>query len=251
MTARSSNEIWRGWSTPARRGSTCRRAGRGRRGGGERALGDGTAAAYALTEDGAELVLAAGRGPQTLPAPGLEPMLRGRPARCCRWSAHAAASAASWSTASATQDGLERGARMAAGIAAQAVEASRLWESAGAGAGTHDLLTGLPNHHGFQGVLARELARAKRTGPSLAVSVVDLDGLAGYNQQPRRRRGRPRAAAGRRVPVPRRAQLRLRLPAGRGRVRAGAARDDRRVGGDAGRPAVRRRSARGRSATGR
>jgi diguanylate cyclase (GGDEF)-like protein len=79
-------------------------------------------------------------------------------------------------------DGLAR-ARLAAGIAAQAMEASRLWESAGAGAGTLDLLTGLPNHRGFQTVLGRELARAKRTGASLAVGVVDLDGLAGFNHR--------------------------------------------------------------------
>ena len=38
----------------------------------------------------------------------------------------------------------------------------------------------LPNHIGFQSVLGRELARARRTGQSLAVSLVDLDGLSGY-----------------------------------------------------------------------
>ena len=84
------------------------------------------------------------------------------------------------------RDGLSR-ARVVAAVAAQAAEASRLWESAGAGAGTLDLLTGLPNHRGFQTVLARELARAKRTGQSLAVCVLDIDGLSSYNEK----HGRP------------------------------------------------------------
>src|SRR5207248_3529346 len=83
---------------------------------------------------------------------------------------------------------LSRG-RIVAAVAAQAVEAARLWESAGAGAGTLDLLTGLPNHRGFQTVLTRELARAKRTGHSLAVSVVDIDRLADYNEQKGRAEG--------------------------------------------------------------
>ena len=55
-------------------------------------------------------------------------------------------------------------ARLIAGVAAQAVEAARMWESGAAGSGTVDLLTGLPNHRGFTERSARELSRAKRTG---------------------------------------------------------------------------------------
>ena len=63
------------------------------------------------------------------------------------------------------------------------MEASRLWDTVAGESGTLDPLTRLPNHLGFQSVLGRELARAKRTGQSLAVSLVDLDGLAGYTAQ--------------------------------------------------------------------
>ena len=154
------------------------------------ALGAGTTAAYALSDDGAELVRMQGEGPDTLPAPGLEPSLEGDRALLPLVSARRGLGCIVADGVS-IPDGLEQ-ARLAAGLAAQAVEASRLWSSAGGGAGTHDLLTGLPNHHGFQGMLARELSRAKRTGSSVAVSVVDLDGLAAYN-------GRHGAAEGDRV----------------------------------------------------
>jgi diguanylate cyclase (GGDEF)-like protein len=145
------------------------------------ALSATSAAAYALSEDGAELALVWGEGPKTLAAPGLEPVLVDGRALLPLVSARRSLGCIV-AEGVGDQAGLTR-ARIAAGIAAQAVEASRLWESAGAGSGTHDLLTGLPNHRGFQSVLGRELARAKRTGQSLAVSVVDLDGLAGYNER--------------------------------------------------------------------
>ncbi len=145
------------------------------------ALSASSAAAYTLSEDGAQLALVWGEGPTTLAAPGLEPVLVDGRALLPLISARRSLGCIVADGVS-DQAGLTR-ARIAAGVAAQAVEAARLWESAGAGAGTQDLLTGLPNHRGFQSVLGRELARAKRTGQSLAVSVVDLDGLAGYNER--------------------------------------------------------------------
>jgi len=141
---------------------------------------DGTAA-YGPSDDGAELVLRQGDGPTALDAPGLEPLLEGDRALLPLVSARRSLGCI-LATGVGRPAGLSR-ARLAAGIAAQAAESSRLWESAGGGAGTLDLLTGLPNHRGFQSVLARELARAKRTGASLAVSVVDLDGLAEFNRR--------------------------------------------------------------------
>jgi diguanylate cyclase (GGDEF)-like protein len=145
------------------------------------ALSASSAAAYTVSGDGAELALVWGEGPETLTAPGLEPVLVDGRAMLPLVSARRSLGCIV-AEGVGDQAGLTR-ARIAAGIAAQAVEAARLWESAGGGSGTQDLLTGLPNHRGFQSVLGRELARAKRTGQNLAVSVVDLDGLAGYNQR--------------------------------------------------------------------
>ena len=44
-----------------------------------------------------------------------------------------------------------------------------------------DTLTGLPNRQSFHELLERELARAKRGGPGLAVLFLDLDGFKGVN----------------------------------------------------------------------
>ncbi|HEY0387400.1 MAG TPA: GGDEF domain-containing protein [Gaiellales bacterium] len=145
------------------------------------ALGAGTASVYTLTEGGTELIRVQGDGPATLDAPALEPVLANGRAIVPLVSARRLLGCVLTDTVREPA-GLSR-ARLAAGLAAQAVEAARLWESAGAGAGTLDLLTGLPNHLGFQSVLGRELARATRTGQSLAVCLVDLDGLAGYNER--------------------------------------------------------------------
>jgi diguanylate cyclase (GGDEF)-like protein len=145
------------------------------------ALGAATVGAYTATEDGAELSRVSGEGPDTLIAAGLEPTMSGDRALLPLVSARRSLGCI---VASGVRDasGLTQ-ARIASGVAAQAVEASRLWESGKAGAGTLDLLTSLPNHRGFQTVLGRELARAKRTGQSLAVCVVDLDGLAEFNRR--------------------------------------------------------------------
>jgi diguanylate cyclase (GGDEF)-like protein len=145
------------------------------------ALAAGAISVYSLSEDGAALTLLQGDGPATLDPPGLEPIVTGNRALLPLVSARRMLGCIV-ADGVTDQAGLTR-ARIAAGIAAQAVEASRLWESAGGGAGTLDLLTGLPNHLGFQSVLGRELARAKRTGLSLAVSLVDLDGLAEFNRR--------------------------------------------------------------------
>jgi diguanylate cyclase (GGDEF)-like protein len=166
-----------GLDLPAVLGAACRAV--------STALEAGPAAAYIVSEDGAALVLTAGEGPEqmapltdTEPAVGagrtILPLVSARRVLGCIVVDGEA------------RDGLSR-ARVVAAVAAQAAEASRLWESAGAGAGTLDLLTGLPNHRGFQTVLARELARAKRTGQSLAVCVLDIDGLSSYNEK----HGRP------------------------------------------------------------
>jgi diguanylate cyclase (GGDEF)-like protein len=72
-------------------------------------------------------------------------------------------------------------ARVAAAVAAGAVESSRLWESGGGAAGARDVQTGLPNHRGFHDRLAEELARGMRTGQPVAVAVLDIDGFGAYN----------------------------------------------------------------------
>jgi diguanylate cyclase (GGDEF)-like protein len=146
------------------------------------AFGAEGAAAYVLADDGSSLELAYGDGPPSLPLADAEvavhdgrtviPMVSARRVLGCLVV-----------DAVGDEDAVER-ARLVAAVAAQAVQAARLWDSQGiAAAGTLDALTGLPNRHGFAGVLARELARAKRTGASLAVSVVDIDGLARHNVQ--------------------------------------------------------------------
>ena len=145
------------------------------------ALDAGSATVYMLSEGGGELTRVQGDGPAVLEAPALEPVVAGTRAVVPLVSARRLLGCVVADEVSEPA-GLSR-ARIAAGVAAQAVEAARLWESAGAGAGTLDLLTGLPNHLGFQSVLGRELARAKRTGQSLAVGLVDLDGLARFNEQ--------------------------------------------------------------------
>ena len=145
------------------------------------ALGASTASVYTLSEGGGELTLVQGDGPAVLEAPGLEPVIAGGRGVVPLVSARRLLGCVVAENVT-DPSGVSR-ARIAAGIAAQAVEAARLWESAGAGMGTLDLLTGLPNHIGFQSVLGRELARAKRTGQSLAVGLVDLDGLADFNER--------------------------------------------------------------------
>ena len=50
------------------------------------------------------------------------------------------------------------------------------------GGASHDPLTGLPGHRSFDRVLARELSRAMRTGDSVAVGVVAVDGMAERNE---------------------------------------------------------------------
>jgi diguanylate cyclase (GGDEF)-like protein len=145
------------------------------------ALGADSASVYTLSEGGGELTLVQGDGPAALEAPDLEPVIVDGRGIVPLVSARRLLGCVVADDVT-DRSGLSR-ARIAAGIAAQAVEAARLWESAGAGMGTLDLLTGLPNHIGFQSVLGRELARAKRTGQSLAVGLVDLDGLAGFNER--------------------------------------------------------------------
>jgi diguanylate cyclase (GGDEF)-like protein len=145
------------------------------------ALGAAAASVYTLSESGGELTRVHGDGPPALEVPGLEPIIAGARAIVPLVSARRLLGCVA-ADGVTDPSGLSR-ARIAAGLAAQAVEAARLWESAGGGAGTLDLLTGLPNHLGFQSVLGRELARAKRTGQSLAVGLVDLDGMARFNER--------------------------------------------------------------------
>ena len=68
---------------------------------------------------------------------------------------------------------------LVAGIAAQAIEVSRLWERDARGA---DPLTGLAGHGEFHDRLAGELARARRSGERVAVALFDLDRLALLNE---------------------------------------------------------------------
>ena len=145
------------------------------------ALGAGSVSSYALSEQRDGLARLAGDGPQRLELPGLEPVTDDGRTLLPLVSAGRVLGGL-LAERVAEPDGLGR-ARIAAGIAAQAMEASRLWDTVAGESGTLDPLTRLPNHLGFQSVLGRELARAKRTGQSLAVSLVDLDGLAGYTAQ--------------------------------------------------------------------
>jgi len=137
------------------------------------------AAVYTISGDGSALELMAGAGPHTVPAPtSLEPLLVDARAVLPLVSARRMLGCIVATNPRRTE--LSRAAILAA-VSAQAVEVAHLWDAAGAGGGTIDLLTGLPNHRGFQVVLGRELSRAKRTGGNLAVSVVDVDELAAYN----------------------------------------------------------------------
>jgi diguanylate cyclase (GGDEF)-like protein len=142
------------------------------------ALSAGSVSSYALSEQRDGLALLAGDGPQRLELPGLEPVTEDGRTLLPLVSAGRVLGGL-LAERVAEPGGLGR-ARIAAGIAAQAMEASRLWDSVAGESGTLDPLTRLPNQLGFQSVLGRELARAKRTGQSLAVSLVDLDGLADY-----------------------------------------------------------------------
>jgi diguanylate cyclase (GGDEF)-like protein len=135
------------------------------------ALGADGTATYDLSEDGEALVRIAGEGPDVLEPQGADPVLRDGRAVLPLVSARRVLGCIV-ATEVTEPDGLGR-ARIVAGIAAQAAEAARLWAGAGA-AGTVDVLTGLPNHLGFQSVMVRELSRAKRTGASLAVAILDL-----------------------------------------------------------------------------
>ncbi|MGN6380365.1 MAG: diguanylate cyclase [Gaiellales bacterium] len=134
-------------------------------------------AAYTLSEDGAALVLACGAGPEQLPHRATtEPFQEGAALHLPLVSARRVLGCIVAERPRRPADS----ARLVAGVAAQAVETARLW-TAGAGAGTLDLLTGLPNHRGFADRASRELARAKRTGSVASVAVIDLDGFGSYN----------------------------------------------------------------------
>src|SRR5437764_165794 len=109
----------------------------------EAALGAKAAAAYTLSDDAAALVLVCGAGPGQLPGTvGLDPVAAAGEVRLPLVSARRVLGCIV--ARGGRDDGLAE-ARMIAGVAAQAVESARLWESAGAGAGALDLLTQLPN----------------------------------------------------------------------------------------------------------
>jgi len=172
--------IEKGLDLPAVLGTACAAA--------AAAAGGACAAAYTVSEDGSAMVLACGDGSERIgPVADTEPSISAGRTLLPLVSARRVLGCIVID-AEADPAGLSQ-ARIVAAIAAQAAEASRLWESAGGGAGTLDMLTGLPNHRGFQSVLARELARAKRTGQSLAVSVLDIDELAAYNDRKGRAEG--------------------------------------------------------------
>ena len=187
------------------------------------ALCAATVGAYTLSEDGEAFVLAAGSGVEQLPADeSTEPAIDGTTVRLPMVSARRVLGCF---VSEGARAGNIATARVIAGVAAQAVEAARMWESGAAGSGTVDLLTGLPNHRGFSERSARELSRAKRTGSVVSVGIVDIDGFSVLNERPGPRRRRRPAANGGTVLRRRRALLRQRVPAGPRRVRSGAARN--------------------------
>jgi diguanylate cyclase (GGDEF)-like protein len=136
---------------------------------------------YVLTDDGVNLRLIAGEGDDELdpPAPDgpvhtgdrwLIPLISARRTVGCIVT-HAPAYA-------------DLGPiRLVAVLAAQAIESARLWERAADSSGTQDVLTGLPNHRGFERALTRELARAMRAGAPVSVAMVDLDGFQAANDR--------------------------------------------------------------------
>jgi diguanylate cyclase (GGDEF)-like protein len=143
------------------------------------ALDAATVGAYTLSEDGEVFVRAAGTGTEQLPAEeSTEPVVDGHSVRLPMVSARRVLGCF---VAEGARSGNIARARVVAGVAAQAVEAARMWESGAAGSGTVDLLTGLPNHRGFSERSARELSRAKRTGSVVSVVIVDIDGFSVLN----------------------------------------------------------------------
>ena len=147
------------------------------------ALSGVATAAYVLSDDGAKLRLIAGDGAgvEEIDAPSatspvhirdrwLIPLISARRTLGCIVT-HAPAYADL------------SGIRLVGVLAAQAIESARLWERAGASYGTLDVLTGLPNHRGFERALTRELARAMRGGAPVAVGMVDLDGFQAINER--------------------------------------------------------------------
>ncbi len=143
-------------------------------------LGSDRVAAYTVSADGAAFERVCGSGDDQLAATSnTEPAVDGEVLRLPLVSARRVLGCL---TAHAPRRVEIATARLVAGVAAQAVEASRLWESAGASAGTLDLLTGLPNHRGFSERAGLELARAKRTGGQVALAMVDVDGFGALNE---------------------------------------------------------------------
>jgi diguanylate cyclase (GGDEF)-like protein len=130
----------------------------------------GAAAAYVLGEDGSGLRLVSGEGPERIDPPGLEPETRGGMLLVPLVSARRVVGCLALA-----QDVPGADVRLLAGVAAQAVDAARLWEAT-AGTGALDRLTGLPGHRAFERVVARELARARRAAEPVAVAVVGVDG---------------------------------------------------------------------------
>ena len=143
------------------------------------AAGGAEASAYAIADDGANLKLVGGPGADELPIPAepepqrvdgtwVVPLISARRTVGCL-------------VVRAPEGARIDRVRLVAGVAAQAVEVARLWEAVAGGA-SHDPLTGLPGHRSFDRVLARELSRAMRTGDSVAVGVVAVDGMAERNE---------------------------------------------------------------------
>ena len=139
------------------------------------AAGARRATAYAAIDDARTLRRVAGEGPDSLPL-GAEGELQPSPPT----TFVPMVSARRMLGCLRVEGGDPARLRLVAGMAAQAVEVSRLWERAGADAGT-DLLTGLPGHRGFHDRLAQELSRARRGGAEVAIAVVDIDGLERIN----------------------------------------------------------------------
>ena len=139
-------------------------------------LGSPRVAAYTLSEDGAALVLACGEGPQQLAAAHA---YRAFPDRRRPVSAAGQRTPRAGLPGGRRPDAREHDRPPAWSPASppRRWRPQRLWQAAGASAGTLDLLTGLPNHRGFAEGAARELSRAKRTGSVASVAVIDLDGF--------------------------------------------------------------------------
>ena len=220
-------------------------AGRGERAAAGRSDAEG-AAAYVLRTTARDGAGARRPAPPSLPPADAEVTIHDGRTVIPMVSAQARAGLPGGRGAAGDEDRVER-ARLVAASRRRRSQAARLWESQASGSG-HARRA----HRPAQPTRASPACSPaswrvrKRTGASLAVCVVDMDGLGGHNVQSHAER-RPGAAARRRMLLPRRALLRLTSAASAATRSRWCCRAWRRDRGDPGQPAGGGRSPRRRT----